>query len=230
MFCETNELESNSGWSAFFKSETQKSYFIELDEALNKKAAQGAVIYPPRVDIFNAFKLIEPKDVKVVILGQDPYHGPGQAHGLSFSVLPGQKIPPSLRNMFKELALEYPNFEAPEHGDLTQWAKQGVLLLNATLTVEDANPNIHQRLGWQTFTDAAIKYVSEQCEGVVFLLWGAFAQKKIFLIDEKRHHILKSAHPSPLSARRGFFGNEHFKTTNELLSKAGKAPIDWRLS
>ena len=229
VFCSIEDWQADNGWLTFLKAQMAQPYFQSLDSELKKRATAGALIYPPKNDIFNAYKFVQPKQVKVVILGQDPYHGPNQAHGLSFSVLPGQKIPPSLRNMFKELKQEYPDFDIPKHGDLTNWAKQGVLLLNATLTVEDSNPNVHQHLGWQSFTDATIEYINEHCEDVVFLLWGAFAQKKAKMIDEQRHHILKSAHPSPLSARRGFFGNDHFKTTNELLFKSGKQPINWQL-
>jgi uracil-DNA glycosylase len=163
-----------------------------------------------------------------VILGQDPYHGPGQAHGLCFSVPPGVKIPPSLANIYKELASDL-NIEAPEHGCLTHWAEQGVLLLNATLTVEQAAAGAHQGQGWERFTDAAIRALNEQREGIVFLLWGSYAQKKGAFIDQSRHRVLKSVHPSPLSVYRGFFGCKHFSATNDYLQQHGMPPIDWQL-
>lgn len=218
----------NNQWRAFYNSQAQQDYFINLQKAVNERRS-SCVVYPPEAEVYAAFEAVAPSDVKVVVLGQDPYHGPNQANGLSFSVNKGEKIPPSLRNMFKELAEEYEDFVMPSHGDLTTWAEQGVMLLNATLTVEQGNANAHQKLGWQTFTDEAIKYINEQASGVVFMLWGAFAHKKEVLIDEKRHHILKSVHPSPLSARKGFFGNKHFITANELLVNQGKKPITWHL-
>lgn len=222
-------MNQNNGWYEFVQLQKKQPYFHKLTDKLLERKAAGAIVFPPETDVFKAYELVEPNQVKVVILGQDPYHGKGQAHGLSFSVKDGQRIPPSLRNMFKELASEYDDFVAPSNGNLTAWAEQGVLLLNATLTVEEANPNAHQKYGWQDFTDETIKYISEQCDGVVFMLWGAFAHKKEAIIDSDRHHILKSAHPSPLSARRGFFGNNHFKTANELLANQGKQPIVWHL-
>jgi uracil-DNA glycosylase len=186
-------------------------------------------IYPPNKNIFNAFNSTPFKDVKVVIIGQDPYHGIGQAHGLSFSVQDGIKFPPSLENIFKELKTDL-NISTPKNGNLTNWAKQGVLLLNASLTVREGDPNSHQNIGWQKFTDAAIQQLSEQREGIIFLLWGGFAKKKGAKIDQKKHHILTTGHPSPLSANRGYwFGNKHFSKTNELLVAMGKTPIDWHI-
>lgn len=224
----TTIMITNPYWQTFFESQAQQSYFIELQQEI-KARRSCCVVYPPESQVYAAFEAVAPTDVKVVILGQDPYHGPNQANGLSFSVNKGEKIPPSLRNMFKELVDEFDDFTMPNHGDLSHWAEQGVMLLNATLTVEQGNANAHQKLGWQTFTDEAIRYISDQAEGVVFMLWGAFAQKKEGLIDAKRHHILKSVHPSPLSARKGFFGNKHFITANELLVNQGKSPITWHL-
>ena len=216
-------------WSRLIESEKQEG---ELQVTLDAVAAQreaGERIYPADISVFAAFDSTPFEKVKVVILGQDPYHGPNQAHGLSFSVQPGVKIPPSLRNMYKELEQDIPNFQTPSHGYLQSWAEQGVLLLNAVLTVRDGEPNSHQKLGWENFTDHMIQALSQHKDGVVFLLWGAYAQKKAALIDSKRHHILTAPHPSPLSARRGFFGCRHFSKTNELLEAQDKAPIDWQL-
>ena len=207
-----------------------------ISEILNKiislkleYAESDISIFPKQEDIFKCFQYFEIHETKVVILGQDPYHGLGQANGLSFSVSKGQKIPPSLRNIYKELALEYEDFETPKHGDLSSWAEQGVLLLNAVLTVEEGNANSHKDYGWHTFTDNAIKYINENTKDVVFILWGAFAQKKEVLIDLTRHSVLKSVHPSPLSARRGFFGCNHFKMANQILESKGKTKVNWYL-
>jgi uracil-DNA glycosylase len=216
-------------WPQLLAQEKKQSYFAEILDQLTQARLAGQVIYPPQNDVFNAFKLTTLDNLKVVILGQDPYHGPNQAHGLAFSVRHGVRIPPSLQNMYKELALEYADFEIPAHGCLENWAKQGVLLLNTVLTVVATQPNSHRHLGWQQFTDAVIEQISSQCHGVVFLLWGAHAQKKGRLIDKQRHHILHAPHPSPLSAHRGFLGCNHFKQANELLVKQGKAPINWQL-
>lgn len=188
----------------------------------------GKVIYPPDDDIFNAFKLTMPATLKVVIIGQDPYHGPNQAHGLCFSVNKGNKVPPSLRNIYKELASDIAGFEIPVHGDLSHWAEQGVLMLNTVLTVEQGQAHSHKKRGWEVFTDNVIKHISAEFENVVFLLWGAPAQKKAQLVDTARHSILSAVHPSPLSAHRGFFGCQHFSKTNELLSSFGKHAIDWQ--
>jgi uracil-DNA glycosylase len=190
--------------------------------------ALGKTIYPPDADIFNSFKLTTPSNLKVVIIGQDPYHGENQAHGLCFSVRKGNKIPPSLRNIYKELSADIPNFTAPEHGDLSYWAEQGVLLLNTVLSVEHAQAHSHKKVGWEMFTDSVITTINKEFENVIFLLWGAPAQKKATLINESRHSILTAVHPSPLSAHRGFFGCKHFSQTNEILKRIGKQEIDWQ--
>lgn len=200
----------------------------ELWARLKADRAAGAVIHPPLDDIFNAFAYTPFDDVRVVILGQDPYHGPGQAHGLSFSVRPGVRIPPSLANIFKEQAADL-GLPKPDHGCLTPWATQGVLLLNAVLTVEEGKANAHQGQGWEAFTDAAISELSRQRQGIVFLLWGAYAQKKLRLIDAARHCVLTGVHPSPLSAHRGFLGCGHFSAANRYLESRGDAPIHWGL-
>jgi len=186
-------------------------------------------VYPPGKLIFNAFNCTHFDNIKVVIIGQDPYHGPSQAHGLCFSVPEGIQPPPSLKNIFKELNNDL-GLPVPPHGNLQKWADQGVLLLNATLTVRESQAGSHQNKGWETFTDAAIKAISDNLSGVVFLLWGNYAQKKGGIIDSSKHHILSSVHPSPLSASRGFFNCHHFSKTNELLQAQGKSPIDWKLS
>lgn len=194
---------------------------------LSEKRA-GKIIFPPSDQMFNAFNSTPFRRVKVVILGQDPYHGPGQAHGLSFSVPQGVKPPPSLVNIFKEIERSL-GIARPDHGCLQAWAEQGVLLLNATLSVEQGRAGSHQNQGWESFTDAAVEALNRQREGLVFLLWGSYAQKKGRLIDTERHLVLKSPHPSPLSAHRGFIGNGHFSRVNEYLQSRGETPIDWRL-
>ena len=202
-------------WQSALGNEKQKEYFVELLERVKQAREAGSVIYPPQPDVFNALKYTPLDKVNVVILGQDPYHGPNQAHGLCFSVQAGVKTPPSLKNMYKELLTDIDGFVEPNHGTLTSWAEQGVLLLNATLTVRAHQAGSHQKKGWEQFTDAVIKTVSSELEGVVFLLWGGFAKKKSSLIDKSKHHILTSGHPSPLSANRGlWFGNQHFSKTN----------------
>lgn len=216
-------------WHDVIGAEKQQSYFQQTMDAVKQARAAGEVIYPPEADVFNAFRYTEFNQLKVVILGQDPYHGPNQAHGLSFSVRPGVPVPPSLKNMYKELALEYPDFVVPQHGYLESWARQGVLLLNTVLTVVANQPNSHRHLGWETFTDNVIKAISQHAEPVVFLLWGSHAIKKQQLIDKSRHHVLTAPHPSPLSAHRGFLGCGHFASANQLLLQMGKTPIDWRL-
>lgn len=205
----------------------------KLQSTLNyvaQRRALGVTVYPPEEQVFSAFDSTPLDKVKVVMLGQDPYHGPNQAHGLCFSVLPGIKPPPSLANIYKELATDIDGFRVPEHGYLQPWAEQGVLMLNTVLTVEQGQANSHKKLGWQTLTDGAIKLVSEQLEGVIFILWGGPAQKKIKLIDTNKHHILTAPHPSPLSVYRGFYGCKHFSKTNELLINQGKSPINWLLA
>lgn len=214
-------------WHDVLAEEKEKPYFIETLKQVADERAAGITVYPPQKDVFNAFRLTELGDVNVVILGQDPYHGPNQAHGLAFSVLPGVQVPPSLQNIYKELMQDIPGFQKPDHGFLESWAKQGVMLLNTVLTVEAGKAHSHARFGWETFTDNVIAAINQHCEGVIFLLWGSHAQKKGSIIDRKRHHVLQAPHPSPLSAHRGFFGSKHFSTTNELLSAAGKKPVDW---
>ncbi|WP_337026442.1 uracil-DNA glycosylase [Pantoea eucrina] len=214
-------------WHDVLADEKEKPYFKETLQAVAQQRAAGVTVYPPQKDVFNAFKLTELGDIKVVILGQDPYHGPNQAHGLAFSVLPGVAIPPSLLNMYKELEQDIDGFQRPQHGFLESWATQGVMLLNTVLTVEAGKAHSHARLGWETFTDRVIDAINTHREGVVFLLWGSHAQKKGSIIDAQRHHVLKAPHPSPLSAHRGFFGCRHFSQTNALLSQAGETPIDW---
>jgi uracil-DNA glycosylase len=217
------------GWQQLLAEEKQQAYFIDTLAQVEQARLAGQVIYPPQRDVFNAFKLTEPDKLKVVILGQDPYHGPNQAHGLAFSVRHGVRVPPSLQNMYKELALEYADFQIPSHGCLEAWAAQGVLLLNTVLTVVATQPNSHRHLGWEQFTDKVIASISAQCQGIVFLLWGSHAQKKGRHIDRQRHFVLEAPHPSPLSAHRGFLGCGHFKQANELLVKQGKTPVNWQL-
>lgn len=214
-------------WHDVLAQEKQQSYFINTLEFVAKERASGKTIYPPQKDVFNAFRFTELHQVKVVILGQDPYHGPNQAHGLSFSVRPGIPAPPSLGNIYKELANDIPGFDIPKHGFLQSWAEQGVLLLNTVLTVEAGQAHSHANLGWETFTDRVIAALNENREGIVFLLWGSHAQKKGNIIDCQRHHVLKAPHPSPLSAHRGFLGCKHFSQTNQILEKQGVTPIDW---
>ncbi|MFD1801924.1 uracil-DNA glycosylase [Mixta tenebrionis] len=214
-------------WHDVLATEKEQPYFVETLKTVAQERAAGVTIYPPKEDVFNAFRLTELSDVKVVMLGQDPYHGPNQAHGLAFSVRPGVAIPPSLMNMYKELESDIPGFQRPNHGYLESWAKQGILLLNTVLTVEAGKAHSHARLGWETFTDRVIAAVNEQRDNVVFLLWGSHAQKKGSIIDTQRHHVLKAPHPSPLSAHRGFFGCRHFSRTNEILLQQGETPIDW---
>ncbi len=217
-----------SSWHEVLGPEKAKPYFVELMAKVDKARAEKTV-YPPEQDVFNAFAMTPLDAVKVVILGQDPYHGAGQAHGLSFSVQDDVKIPPSLRNIYKELATDIDGFSIPQHGNLTSWAEQGVLLLNTVLTVEEANANSHAKFGWETFTDAVIDAVNYHTDGVVFLLWGSHAQKKGANIDSQRHLVLTSPHPSPLSARRGFFGCQHFSQANTWLKQHQKTPITWQV-
>ncbi|MFN8250162.1 MAG: uracil-DNA glycosylase [Ferruginibacter sp.] len=223
------DVQIHPGWKAVLKEEFSKTYFQQVVTFLKTEKAQGKIIYPPGPLIFNAFNQTPFDKVRVVILGQDPYHGPGQAHGLSFSVPAGIKPPPSLVNIFKEIENDLGVKMPMEYGNLTKWAEQGVLLLNAALTVRAGEPFSHARYGWAEFTDAVISKVSELKEGVVFLLWGKFAQEKQILIDESKNFVLKAAHPSPFSADKGFFGCKHFSKTNALLMKQGLEPIDWKL-
>lgn len=216
-------------WHDVIGAEKSQPYFQQIIDAVKQARVVGEVIYPPEADVFSAFKLTDFTNLKVVIIGQDPYHGPNQAHGLSFSVRPGVAIPPSLRNMYKELALEYPDFQMPKHGCLESWATQGVLLLNTVLTVVANQPNSHRHLGWEQFTDNVIRAISDKAEPVVFLLWGSHAMKKQKLIDSDKHHILTAPHPSPLSAHRGFLGCGHFMAANQWLQAQGKTTIDWQV-
>ena len=214
-------------WNSILSAEKEKAYYQPMIAKIEAERALGKIIFPKEKDIFTAFDLTAFDDVKVVILGQDPYHGSGQAHGLSFSVLPEIKIPPSLRNMYKELAQDIEGFVIPEHGYLESWAKQGVLLLNTVLTVEEGKAHSHAKLGWETFTDSIIEQLNKNKENIIFLLWGAHAQKKGANIDATRHSILKAPHPSPLSAHRGFFGCKHFSQVNELLKLKNLSEINW---
>ncbi len=215
-------------WQQVLAPEFDQPYMQQLKAFLAAEKAAGKVIYPSGPLMFNAFNQTPFDQVKVVIIGQDPYHGPGQAHGLSFSVPQGVKCPPSLINIFKEIQQDC-GITMSGQGDLTAWAQQGVLLLNAMLSVEQANAGSHQKKGWEQFTDAAIQALNDQREGLIFVLWGSYAQKKGKIIDEQKHTILKSAHPSPLSAYRGFFGNQQFSTINKILEKQGQTPINWQV-
>ncbi len=217
----------NNSWDDALADEFEKDYFKQLLNKVDEEYANYTV-YPARGKIFSALTNCDLKDVKVVILGQDPYHEPGQAHGMSFSVMPGVDIPPSLKNIYKEIENEY-GYKAPNHGYLMSWAKQGILLLNATLTVREHQANSHAKFGWQKFTDRVIQEVAKQDSPVVFLLWGRNAIDKKKYIDESKHLVLTSVHPSPLSAYAGFFGNGHFKKTNEFLKANGKEEINWKI-
>lgn len=216
-----------ASWKKALAAEFSKEYFVKLtsfvkEERLNK------TVYPPEKDVYSWTLQCDIHEIKVVIIGQDPYHGPRQAHGLCFSVPPGVAIPPSLVNIYKELENDIDGFQAPKHGYLTGWAKQGVLLLNACLTVVASKANSHKDKGWEQFTDAVIRWINSNLTGVVFLLWGAYAQKKGSFIDKKKHCVLKAVHPSPLSAHRGFLGCKHFSQANQYLKKVGKKAINWR--
>ncbi|MBD1589065.1 uracil-DNA glycosylase [Pseudomonas typographi] len=228
MTTEDHHIKLEPSWKQALRPEFDKPYMAELRAFLRQELAAGKEIYPPGPLIFNALNLTPLPQVKVVILGQDPYHGPGQAHGLCFSVQPGVATPPSLVNIFKELKRDL-NIDIPRQGFLQPWAEQGVLLLNTTLTVERGMAASHAKRGWETFTDRIIEVVSSQCESVVFLLWGSHAQSKRKLIDTTRHKVLASPHPSPLSAHRGFLGNGHFSQANRFLLEHGREPVDWRL-
>jgi uracil-DNA glycosylase len=222
-------IDLEPSWLEVLRDEFEKDYMLKLKQFLKEEKEAGHKVYPKGSDIFNAFNKTPFDNLKVVILGQDPYHGANQAHGLSFSVQKGITPPPSLKNIYKELVTDIPGFAIPNHGDLTEWAEQGVLLLNASLTVRESTPGSHQKKGWEEFTDTVIKTISEKKEGIVFILWGAFAQAKAELIDQKKHFIIKSPHPSPFSADRGFFGSKPFSKTNAILVKEGKKPIDWQI-
>ena len=215
-------------WKTALENEFNKESFKKLKGFLLEEKRHGHVVFPPGKDIFSAFNLTPFHSVKAVILGQDPYHGPNQAHGLSFSVREGVPFPPSLRNICKELEADL-GIPYPKCGDLTKWAEQGVFLLNAILTVRANSPASHQKQGWENFTDAVIKTLSDQLDGIVFILWGSYAQSKIPLIDTRKHLVIKSAHPSPLSAYNGFFGSKPFSKTNAYLNSVGKEEINWAL-
>ena len=221
------DVKIEQSWKDALQGEFDKPYFASLVRFLHQEKTEGKQIFPPGSEIFKAFDLTPVDKVKVVILGQDPYHGYGQAMGLSFSVPDGVQAPPSLKNIFKEIETDL-GIKMSGRPNLENWAKQGVLLLNTVLTVRSGEPTSHSKIGWQEFTDAVISYISSHCEGVVFLLWGNFARSKKALIDTSKHYVLEAAHPSPL-AGGAFFGCRHFSKTNEILVKEGKAPINWQL-
>lgn len=214
-------------WQTELQAEQNAPYFLELSHFIEEERS-SQTIFPPQEDVFNALKLCPFNKCKVVILGQDPYHGAGQAHGLSFSVRKGVKLPPSLKNIYKELQSDL-GFQTPDHGELTHWAEQGVLLINAVFTVREKNANSHANKGWEQFTDAIIKKLNSEKENIVFVLWGKYAQKKAELIDESKHFILQTAHPSPFSARNGFFESKPFSKINDWLKQTKQSPIDWQI-
>jgi len=224
------DVQIEETWKQELKQEFTKAYFQQIVAFLKTEKIQGKIIYPPGSLIFNAFTQTPFHQVKVVIIGQDPYHGQGQAHGLCFSVQDGIQPPPSLINIYNEIQSDLGIGMPARHGNLIKWAQQGVLLLNAFLTVRANEPASHSKIGWEEFTNTVIKKISDEKKGVVFLLWGKFAQEKQSLIDETKHHVLKAAHPSPFSADKGFFGCKHFSKTNELLLSEGSYPVDWKLS
>ena len=216
-------------WKELIELEQKKPYFQALNNFLADQKQLNKVVFPPSNDVYNAFTLTPLDKVKVVILGQDPYHGAGQAHGLCFSVQPGVKVPPSLVNIYKELQQDIEDFKIPKHGHLTQWAEQGVLLLNTVLTVEESKAHSHSKAGWETFTDNVMQCLNEQEDSIIFVLWGAHAIKKGKLISSSHHQVLTGPHPSPLSAYRGFFGCQHFSKVNQLLIDKGLKPINWQV-
>ena len=216
-------------WTEAIGAEKQQPYFTDLWARVRQARQQGVVIYPPADEVLSAFSLTPFDAVKVVILGQDPYHGAGQAHGLAFSVKPGIGIPPSLQNIYKELANDIPGFVMPQHGFLQRWAEQGVLLLNTVLTVQAGQAHSHASWGWETFTDRVVAQLNQGRDGLVFMLWGSHAQRKGAMIDRQRHLVLKAPHPSPLSAYRGFFGCGHFSKANDWLQQHGQSPVDWQV-
>ena len=224
-------IHIESSWKKALEEEFGKAYFQELSKFVRQEYTQAKTskkkIFPPPKDVFRAFDLCPFDKVKVVILGQDPYHGAHQANGLSFAVHKGIPLPPSLKNIFKEIEEDL-GYEPAKSGDLSRWAMQGVLLLNATLTVQESSPGSHQKKGWEEFTDAAIKALSDECEHLVFILWGNYARQKGAVIDRTKHFVIESAHPSPFSAYNGFFGSKPFSKTNEYLKKQGEKEIDWR--
>ena len=228
MITDTSKIQLEPSWKAHLLPEFEKTYMSELKSFLREQAAAKKTIYPKGSEYFAALNQTPFADVKVVILGQDPYHGPDQAHGLCFSVRPGVDVPPSLKNIYKEMKADL-GIDQPKHGYLQAWADQGVLLLNSTLTVEAGRAGSHQKKGWEQFTDSVIDVLNREREGLVFVLWGSYAQKKGEFIDSEKHLVLKGPHPSPLSAHRGFFGCKHFSRINEDLESKGQAPIDWQL-
>nr|WP_283106085.1 uracil-DNA glycosylase [Shewanella glacialipiscicola] len=216
-------------WQAFINDQKALPYFQQLSVFVDNERRAGKVVYPPETDIFNAFNITPLENVRVVLIGQDPYHGPNQAHGLCFSVKRGIKPPPSLANMYKELATDITGFLIPSHGDLSAWAEQGVLMLNTVLTVEQGKAHSHAKAGWETFTAAALGLLNRQTQPIIFILWGSHAIKKGQVITAPQHHVLTGPHPSPLSAYRGFFGCGHFSQVNQLLLERGEAPIRWQV-
>jgi uracil-DNA glycosylase len=222
-------MNLNTDWQEELKNEISKPYFENILSFINSETKNGKLIFPDSSSIFKAFNLVKLENIKVVIIGQDPYHGLQQANGLAFSVNDGCKIPPSLKNIFKEINQNYPDFKIPDSGNLESWAKQGVFLLNSVLTVEVHQPASHSKLGWQIFTDSVIQLIASKNKNVVFLLWGAFAHQKEILINAGDHLILKTTHPSPFSAHKGFLGCNHFKLTNDYLQLKNIKPINWNL-
>ena len=216
-----------TSWTDLLAAEKQQDYFKQTIQYVNQRRTEGVTVFPKKDQVFSAFSATPFEQVKVVILGQDPYHGPNQAHGLCFSVMPGVKTPPSLLNIYKELKQDIAGFQIPAHGYLQSWAQQGVLLLNTVLTVEQGQAHSHKHLGWERFTDKVIQQLNRYGAGIIFLLWGAHAHKKGAQIDTGRHFVLKAPHPSPLSAHRGFLGCQHFSVANRLLVEQGKQEIDW---
>lgn len=219
--------ENIKEWNDFLNTEFKKPYFREIEYFLLEERKKENV-YPSEKDVFTAFKETSPKDIKVVILGQDPYYKKGQAHGLAFSVNKGVKVPPSLANMYKELETDIEGFQKPDHGYLLNWAKQGVFLLNNVLTVTENKPDSHKKIGWEKFTNSTIEYINKNCKNVVFILWGGNARRKAKKLNKEKHLVLESPHPSPLSSYRGFFGCKHFSKANEYLKKNNKSEIDWK--
>ena len=222
------EVRIHESWKKLLAEEFEEDYFAQIKSFIIQQKNQGKKVYPPGKEIFQAFDRTPFGNVKAVIIGQDPYHGQGQAHGLCFSVRKGVTIPPSLKNIYQEQKIDL-GIDQPGHGELNHWADQGVLMLNAILTVNASEPASHCKAGWEQFTDAVIKKVSDEKHGIVFLLWGRFAQEKASLIDPLKHHILKAAHPSPFSAHNGFFGCKHFSKANSLLESEGLGAIDWQI-
>ncbi|WP_159715140.1 uracil-DNA glycosylase [Blochmannia endosymbiont of Camponotus nipponensis] len=215
-------------WQYFLSKEKKLSYFKNILFIVEERKKKGIIVYPQKKDIFNVFRFTSFKSVKVVIIGQDPYHGPGQAHGLAFSVLPGVSLPPTLRNIYKELRSDIPNFTTPNHGFLKSWAQEGVLLLNSILTVEAGKSCSHANIGWELFTDKTIHTLNLYKEKIIFMLWGRYAQKKGNIINRKKHHILSTSHPSPMSAQHGFLGCRHFSKANMFLLQQNKQTINWQ--